>query len=259
MRRTVVRHARDCRAIIRKDHGLRYLRLSIILLAGCMSAGLCQSPPQGQASPTPPAPLKPGKDRWLVKTASDASANGVKRRPEKTSIEKLRTLPRPADYPLNSTPAKYQTERAGLAESSIYSVEADIVECRLMPDGDYHVVMRGASGETMVLEMPDPDPAFTSPSSPFAYAIRAAREQFESKVKPERAAKPLNLHARITGIGFFGRQYGKTPAKGNLLQLHPAVDFEWQDEPSAEFSADRAVALKAKDPRTNPPASAPGK
>jgi hypothetical protein len=188
-----------------------------------------------------PAPPKPGKDRWLIKTASDAGAASITRRPEKTTVEKLRALPRPADYPLDTTPEKYQNERAGAVEKTIYTVEADVVEARLMPDGDYRVTIRGAKGETMVLEMPDPSPAFVSPNSPFAYAIKSAREQFDAKVKPERTTKPLNLHAKITGIGFFGRQYGKQAAAGNLIQLHPVVDFEWQDRPSTEFTAAKST------------------
>jgi len=231
--------------------------LNCILLSA-LHTGAClaqQEPAKSAQDPKKaetPAPARSGRDRWLIKTASDQGANSIARRPEKTTVEKLRALPRPADYPLDVTPEKYQTERAGAVEKTIYTVEADIVEARLMPDGDYRVMIRGAKGETMVLEMPDPDPAITSPSSPFAYAIKSAREQFGTKVKPERTAKPLNLHARITGIGFFGRQYGKQAATGNLIQLHPVVDFEWQDDASPEFVAAKQAAAKDATAPANP-------
>jgi hypothetical protein len=225
---------------------VRLISLLAITLACSPLASIGQqAPPPTRAD----APIRPGKDRWLVKTASDQGANDVNRRPEKTTVEKLRAIPRPADYPVGSTPGKYQTQRAGTVEKSLYTVDADVVECRLMPDGDYHVVIRGASGETMVLEMPDPSPVFTSPNSPFAYAIKSARDQFDAKVKPERTAMPLNLHARITGIGFFGRQYGKAPARGNLVQLHPVVDFDWQERATPEFAADRKKADETKAPQ----------
>lgn len=225
----------------RKDTALRSLIILTLLFSISPLVFAARQTPSDKAAEQhgKDAPSKPGKDRWLVKTASDPGAGAVNRRPEKTTVEKLRAIPRPADFPPGFTPDRYQTQRAGAVEKTIYTVEADVVECRLMPDGDYHVVIRGASGETMVLEMPDPSPAFTNPNSPFAYAIRAARERFEAKVKPERAATPLNLHARITGIGFFGRQYAKQPAKGNLIQLHPVVDFDWQEKPSTEFASDR--------------------
>ncbi len=177
-----------------------------------------------------------------MKTAADADANDIKRRPERTTVEKLLGLPRPRDFTSEATPPQYQEKRAGPVEKTIYAIEADIVECRLMPDGDYRVVIKGARGDTMVLEMPDPDPRFVDPMGPFAYALKSAREQFDAKVKPERAVKPLNLHAKITGLGFFGRAYGKTPAKGNLIQLHPVVDFEWLAKPSGEFTTEQKKA-----------------
>jgi len=203
-----------------------------------------QTPPSqtGQTEAKPQA--KPGRDRWLVKTAADADAIDIKKRPEPSTVEKLLGLTRPKDFTLEATPPQYQEKRAGPVEKTVYTVEADVVECRLMPDGDYRVVIKGAKGETMVLEMPDPNPQFVDPKGPFAYAIKSAREQFDAKVKPERTAKPLQLHARITGLGFFGRAYGKTPPKGNLIQLHPVVDFEWLPKPTEEFDAAKKAAEK---------------
>jgi hypothetical protein len=201
------------------------------------------SPATGQIDAKPQA--KPGRDRWLVKTAADADTLDIKKRPEPSTVEKLLGLPRPKDFTLEATPPQYQEKRAGPVEKTIYTVEADVVECRLMPDGDYRVVIKGAKGETMVLEMPDPNPQFVDPKGPFAYALKSAREIFDSKVKPEKTAKPLELHAKITGLGFFGRAYGKMPAKGNLIQLHPVVDFEWLSKPSEEFDAARKAVEKA--------------
>lgn len=181
---------------------------------------------------------KPTRDRWLVKTASDPDASKVKQKPNITTIEKLLGLPRPADFPLSETPAKYQEKRAEGVETSVYSVEAEIVEYRLMPDGDYRVVIRGGSGETMVLEMPDPAPEFVDPNSPFAYAIKSARNQFSAKFQPEKTSKTAIGHMKVTGIGYFGRAYGqKKDVKGNLIQLHPVLDIVWLDKPSQEFLA----------------------
>ncbi len=189
---------------------------------------------QGQAEPAK-SPKKVG-DRWLVKTASDADATKIKQTAIKSTIEKLLAIPRPEELPLYETPAKFQDKRVEGVETSIYTVEAEIVEYRLMPDGDYRVVVRGGSGETMVLEMPDPSPEFVSPTSPFAYGIKNARQQFSEKFQPEKTTKSGAGYLTITGIGYFGKSYGpKRDVKGNLVQLHPVLDIQWINKPSKEF------------------------
>src|ERR1043166_1604584 len=48
---------------------------------------------------TKPAPqtIRPGKDRWSVKTATDPDARKVEAKPVKTTIEEMLKLPRPKD------------------------------------------------------------------------------------------------------------------------------------------------------------------
>ena len=191
---------------------------------------------------TPPAPpkgteTKPGKDRWPVKTASDPDAADISLEPVKTTVENLLAMPRPEDLPLDESAPGYQNHRIHPIETTIWTIEADVIACQSMPDGDYKVTIRGASGQTMVLEMPDPAPGFVDPKSPFASKIKSARSQFDSKQHPERAVKEMKVHAVITGIGFFGRSYGKKKEeiKGNLIQLHPVLNIEWLPTPTKAF------------------------
>jgi hypothetical protein len=114
-----------------------------------------------------------------------------------------------------------------------------------MQDGDYRVVLRGAGGESIVMEMPDP--TFVDQSSPFYYAMKAARDKFASREKPEREKKSVLGHAKITGLGFFGRAYNKAnQPKSNLIQLHPVIDFGWQDTASKDFQERAEAAKRAK-------------
>lgn len=200
-----------------------------------------------------PAQARPGRDRWPVKTASDLDASEINRKPTNTTVEKLLAMKRPVDLPKEETPEHFQNHRARPAETTVFAVEADVVDCRLMPDGDYRVTIRGASGKSLVLEMPKPEPGFVDPNSPFFKDIKAAREQFDAKAKPETTQKPLKLHARITGIGFWARKWNRNPsatstanatgsspstpnAEENLIQLHPVLKLEWLDKPTREFS-----------------------
>jgi len=195
---------------------------------------------------TPPVAPKPSKrDRWLVKTASDPDAHTINTVPQKTTVEHLLKLPRPSTLPMKETPPAMQDHRAYPVEGSVYTVEVDIVSSQLMPDGDYKVTLRGASGQTMVMEMPNPTPGFVDPASLFAKQIGEARAQFDTKFQPDRTAKPTVGHARITGIGYFGRAYGAAEPVGNLIQLHPVLKVEWLPKPSAEFASDAAKAKTA--------------
>jgi hypothetical protein len=102
-----------------------------------------------QAAPDKPASgmVKGGRDRWSIKTASDAEAKEIDRTPSKSTVEKLLAIPRPLDMPPDGSNPFFQEHRARPAETTVFSVEADVIDCRLMPDGDYRVTVRGASGK----------------------------------------------------------------------------------------------------------------
>ncbi len=184
---------------------------------------------------TPGQTIRPGKDRWPVKTATDPDARSINPTPEKTSVENLLNLPRSVDLPLRESNPNMQEHRARPVETTVYSVEVDVTDCRLMPDGDYRVTLRGASGKTIVMEMPDTAPDFVDPNAPFVKQMREARIAFANKFTPEKTLKTVSGHARITGIGYFGRAYGDKPVEGNLIQLHPVLKVEWLAKPTAQF------------------------
>lgn len=200
-------------------------------------------------------PHSAGRDRWKVKTASDPDAGEIDARTLHTTIETLLDIPRPVDLPLAESNPEYQDRRVRPVETSVWSVEADITDCRLMPDGDYRVTLRGASGRTMVVEMPDPDPKVLDPKGRFAGQIKSARAQFDAKRKPEHATQAMKGHVVITGVGFFSRAYGKNKvdAGSNLVQLHPVLDVQWLDAPTIGYAAAaRPGAASGKTPSPLP-------
>lgn len=213
-----------------------------------------------------PAAATPGartatreRDRWLIKTASDAEAQEIDAKASVSTVEKLLAIPRPLDMPLDGSNPFFQQHRARPAETTAFRVEADVIDCRLMPDGDYRVTVRGVSGRTMVLEMPNPGPEFVDPKSKFAGQIKAAREQFSAKFKPETTSQTLTGHARITGIGYFGRVYGNRKAEGNLIQLHPVLNIEWLDKPTEDFTNPKETPEKTPPSKQEPAKTKPAK
>ena len=92
-----------------------------LILATSSLAQEKKAPPPVEA-PTQADRAKPSKrtgDRWLVKTASDPDVMKVKTTANKTTIEKLLEIPRPAELPLYETPAKFQDKRIERLEKAL--------------------------------------------------------------------------------------------------------------------------------------------
>jgi hypothetical protein len=175
------------------------------------------------------AVTKPGVERWRVKTGDDPDAAlvGLPQNATKTTVEDLAMLARPQDMPATASPPQYENKRARPVETTVYSVEADIVALKLEADGDYHMVLQGSGGATLVAEIPDPDPTFTSPSSRWAKEIAAARRKVDEKLLPQAGVTRLHMRARVVGVGFFDRVRGQLGVAHNGIELHPVIGIEF--------------------------------
>jgi hypothetical protein len=130
--------------------------------------------------------------------------------------------------PANQEFSHYQSARAQPIEATVYVVEAEIIACKIENDGDFHIVIQGDQGKTMIVEVPDPDPRFVAPTSPWVTEIAAVRQLCQAKLAPERTIKKVRQRARITGVGFFDRIHGQDGvAQTNGIELHPVLAIEW--------------------------------
>jgi len=148
------------------------------------------------AAIAPTLATKPGKERWPVKTGTDPDVGDVGKNVVngenlgagfvETTIEELVRIPRPADMqPPTQDFQAYQEHRSEPVETTIWRLEADIIELKMEADGDYHLVLQGDSGETMIGEVPTPRPPFVAAASPFLDNIKSARQEVEGElVKP---------------------------------------------------------------------------
>ncbi len=211
--------------------------------------------------------LHPGVERWAIKTGTDPEVNTVgKDGIVDTTVDELVKIPRPRDFvpPTSEVPA-YENRRAAPVETTVWRLQADVIAIKLEADGDFHLVLQGDSGEQMIGEIPDPDPAFVNPSSPFAAHIKAARDAADQHlIQPHgpRATEMVGgmlvppstlvaFHGRstgrppkpgtapfktkvpatkviVTGVGFFDRihgQMGVAPLNG--VELHPILSIEF--------------------------------
>lgn len=174
----------------------------------------------------PPAPnVRPG-DRRAVKNGTDPDAKKVNPTPVKTTVEKLLDIPRPPELNSNEPDPQYEAKRVEPVETTVYLVEADIISHQLMPDGDFLLVLKGETGKTLVVELPDPKRA--GPNSRWAKEIAAVRKAFEEKFHPTTERTEVTGRARITAVGFFGRPSPRNaPANLGGVRLQPAIKIEW--------------------------------
>lgn len=222
--------------------------------------------PAEDAAAVAPIEISPGVERWPVKTGTDAdvakvgvnAVNGESLGPGvvDTTVEELVKLPRAKDMPpLHSSFTKnsfYQNHRDAPTETTVWRLKALVVEARLEQDGDYHLVLKGTSGQTMIGEIPDPDPAFVK-NPVWRADIQVARaatdkklghpldalgfdkadmappthERFENKRMPDEttAMTKINASATIIGVGFFDSDHGQTGVAPTAIEIHPILSI----------------------------------
>lgn len=209
----------------------------------------------------------PGVERWPVKTGTDKDVASVGKNVVKgedlgqgaveTTVEEMLTLKRAANMPpVKSTFTKnsyYQDHRAVPTETTVWRLTATITEAKLEQDGDYHLVLQGDSGKTMIGEIPDPDPAYVK-NAAWRQEIKAARDamdkalggplapvdfkpadmgpptedRFANAPMPDESAAMTKVgrRATITGVGFFDSVHGQAGvAKNTGIEIHPILDI----------------------------------
>lgn len=236
--------------------------LSAEAAAKVKAAAAKVAPATQSAAPAPPKPVTehPGVERWPVKTGTDADVekvgvnklNGEDLGPGivDTTVEEMVALPRPTDMPpvhstfsLNSF---YQDRRAATTETTVWRMTAVITEAKLEQDGDYHLVLKGKSGKTMIGEIPNPDPNYVK-NDVWRADIKVARDTIDKKLggplkpvdfNPQNMAPPtevrtfpvpdetaamtkIGAQATIIGVGFFDSSHGQTGVAPTAIELHP--------------------------------------
>src|SRR5258707_7932775 len=142
---------------------------------------------------------KPGVERWPVKTGTDPDVGNVGKNVINgqllgagivpTTVEELIRIPRSADMtPPTSEFPDFQQRRKNPVETTIWQIEADIIALKQEADGDRHLVLQGASGQTMIGEIPTPRAPFVLASSPWLANMQAARQAVDDKLVSKLSA-----------------------------------------------------------------------
>lgn len=199
------------------------------LLFALLAAVLAAAPLSSRAAPQEPKEGEPHKKethdaRWFIRNGADSGAKQIPKAAKPTTIDVLGKL--------SVFFALAKEKRLAPVETTVYTVEGDLVRYDKHDDGDFQFVLRDAkTGKTIVCELPDP---YEVPKSPFLREIAAARDTFSDTFsdtfKPEEARTTLlpgKVHLRVSGIGYIGRKggaNGKDPmGTPNGVQLHPVT------------------------------------
>ncbi len=162
-------------------------------------------------------PQRCGVERWPVKTLTDPEASKVDLDGGTlTTVENLIALPAPK-YDDHNPRAKAELEN--------YTLTADVVAYKLEADRDFHVVVRGQSGKTMIVEFTDPACAKGSRGAKQMTAARAAFLKLIGKPTPKlKRVKPIRV--TVSGVGFFDKMHGQTGVAPNGVELHPVLSVQ---------------------------------
>jgi len=157
-----------------------------------------------------------GVERWSVKTGTDADVGLVNlNNPVTQTISYLDSLTAPSTLPANN--------RIQPTETTLFVVDATLVEYKLETDSDYHLVLKDAQGNTMIAEIPDP--ACVGSGSPFAAGIQNARSEFDGRYTVTTSFQTANIPVEVRGVGFFDFNHGQTGVAPNAIELHAVLDI----------------------------------
>ena len=174
----------------------------------------------------------PGSERWPVKTGQDPDRAKVGKNVVdghdlgagivETTVEEFAALPRPSGLAdASKDPPAFTRVRANITECTIWRIEASIIALKHEHDGDYHLILQGPSGATMVGEIPTPTNVFVG-DSPWINNIGQARQQVDDKlVKHLSAAAFTLMNDKYVPLGAMTFQRGPTAPAGMRFETPP--------------------------------------
>lgn len=168
--------------------------------------------PVAKSSQSSPA-VHCGLWRWDVKTLTDPAASRVNFLPIAATVEQLGVLPVPGA--LGPTAPRFDQER------QTYRVTTRLVKAKQEADSDFHLVIAGTSGNTMIAEIPSPDCA--NGNSQIGKARADYIRNFGQPSRTRFTDVPGHPRVTVTGVLFFDEVHGQAGVAPNGVELHPVL------------------------------------
>jgi hypothetical protein len=197
-----------------------------VILALIFLMGASLAPPNLQAQSC-------GVERWSVKTGTDADKGRVNvASTTANTIATMRGWPAPNPIPANNRVSPYET--------TVWVLNATLVQYKSEDDSDYHLVLKDAAGNTLIAEIPLP--ACVGSGSPFLSGITKARTAFDAKYNPSGSFQTANIPVQITGVGMFDFLHGQTGVAPNGIELHPVLNIVFNPSTTPDFGISASPA-----------------
>jgi hypothetical protein len=152
------------------------------------------------------------------------------RTPRSRSGSDRAKYPRPTEEVWNAP----RTNTPQHVEFRVFRIEkVTLVEAKLEPDKDIHLVVADDMGRTMIVEFADPgcpDAATSAKATQMTAARNAYLKACEGLPKKSGFTK-LKGQATIEGVGFFDIVHAEDPhgVAPNEIELHPVLRFQASD------------------------------
>jgi hypothetical protein len=168
-------------------------------------------------SDLPAAQTRCGTERWDIKTLSDPATSQVVLTPTVTTVEQLQAIPIPG-------PIELHTPRYAVEKQTV-TVTATLKAAKLETDSDYHVVIAGSTGATMIAEFANPS---CVANAQFRRTIGGARQAFVRRFGTPPSTHFVTLHgvATLTGVVFLDVLHAQRGVAPNGVEIHPVLGIK---------------------------------
>ncbi|HEY5125315.1 MAG TPA: hypothetical protein VIK14_16410 [Ignavibacteria bacterium] len=128
-----------------------------------------------------------------------------------------------------SRPSKVKNMPRMESETTVYEIEAYVIEYKKEDDRDFHVVIEDPeTEETMVVEIVDPNCPNIDNTSRYE-TFTKVREWFTTNFHPTKSFKSTKKKVKLTGVGFFDYLHGQRGMAPNGREIHPVLSMEFSN------------------------------
>jgi hypothetical protein len=112
------------------------------------------------------------------------------------------------------------------SETTVFEIEAYVIEYKKESDRDYHVVIEDpVTEETMVVEIVDQDCPDIDNTSRYDL-FKEVRDWFTKNFHPTSTFKTTKKKVKLTGVGFFDYLHGQRGMAPNGREIHPVLSIK---------------------------------
>ena len=195
----------------------------------------CGASPSPSPSPSPTPTPNCGVERWSVKTGTDPDSASVSFVSQPATIATMRSWAPPSPIPSNNRVAPFET--------TVWTINATLLEYKFEDDSDYHIVLQDAAGNTIIGEIPNP--GCVGSGSPFAASIISARLKFNAMFTASSSFQFTNVQVQVTGVAMFDFLHGQTGVAPNGIELHPILDIVFANSSTPQLALNESANNEA--------------